>query len=316
MTQGESPLFENLAGTKVTYDKAMGAVFSIKTDQDSPTMQSHKYMFFGRVDVTMQSAPGPGIVTSFVLQSDDLDEIDIEFVGGDNAQFQSNYFSKGDTSTYDRGAYHPVANPAGQFHTYSLVWSKDSLQWLLDGAVIRTLAYNDAKGGATYPQTPMQIKFGTWVAGRPGAPEGTVTWAGGLANFANAPFNAYYKEIKITDNAGGITGAKQYIYSDQSGTWQSIKIDTVNGPDPKSSSSSVPASTSKTAAPSTLSTMTTASAQTTASTTGAGVRTTTSSAPSSSSTVPAPNAAGKAAFTVANAAVAGLALVAANFFLL
>jgi beta-glucanase (GH16 family) len=139
-----------------------------------------------------------------------------------------------------------VTNPTGQLHTYSIDWSKDRVQWLIDGAVIRTLTYAEAKGGSTYPQTPMQIKFGTWVAGRKDAPKGTVDWAGGYANFANAPFDAYYKDIKIVDYAGGVTGARQYIYSDRSGTWQSIKVDTEGGSDPAQSSSS----SSATAAPS------------------------------------------------------------------
>ena len=56
-------------------------------------------------------------------------KIDWEFVGSDNAQVQTNYFSKGNTSTYDRGQFHPVANPTGQFHTYTIVWTKEKVEW-------------------------------------------------------------------------------------------------------------------------------------------------------------------------------------------
>lgn len=75
----------------------------------------------------------------------------------------------------------------------------------------------------------MQIKLGSWVAGRPDAPQGTIDWAGGLANFDNGPSRAYYRRISVTDYAGGIEGAKQYIYSDKSGTWESIVIKTDEG---------------------------------------------------------------------------------------
>ena len=53
-----------------------GAEFTIAKKGDAPTIQTEGYLFFGRVDVKMKIAPGTGIVSSIVLQSDDLDEID------------------------------------------------------------------------------------------------------------------------------------------------------------------------------------------------------------------------------------------------
>ncbi|KAF7562255.1 hypothetical protein G7046_g1883 [Stylonectria norvegica] len=204
-----------------------GAVFSITALGQSPTIASGKYIFFGRVDVEVQASPGVGIVTSAVLQSDDLDEIDWEWLGGDNAQVQSNYFSKGDVSTYDRGAFHPVTTPTTSFHVYSIEWTSQFINWIIDGTVVRTLTYDEAKGGTAFPQTPMQIKLGSWVAGSPDAAPGTVTWAGGLTDFSQAPFVGYYKSISVVDYAGGdfptSKSVTEYIYGDQSGSWQSIQ---------------------------------------------------------------------------------------------
>jgi hypothetical protein len=53
-----------------------GAVFTITKDDQAPLIKSKKYIFFGKVDVTVKAAPGVGIVTSIVLESDDRDEID------------------------------------------------------------------------------------------------------------------------------------------------------------------------------------------------------------------------------------------------
>lgn len=39
---------------------------------------------------------------SIVLESDDLDEIDWEFIGGSNNQVQSNFYGKGNTTNYNR----------------------------------------------------------------------------------------------------------------------------------------------------------------------------------------------------------------------
>ncbi|KAK5987802.1 putative glycosidase crf1 [Cladobotryum mycophilum] len=229
-TKGDCKAFTELPGTTLSFN-GNGAVFKIEKESDAPTIKTGKYIFFGRVDVVVQAAAGAGIVTSAVLQSDDLDEIDWEWVGGDNGQAQTNYFSKGDTSTYDRGAFHPVANPTGQFHTYSVEWNSQAVNWLIDGNVVRTLTAAQANGGATLPQTPMQVKLGTWVAGRKDAPEGTVQWAGGYTDFSKAPFLGYYKSISIVDYAGadGPTSksVKEYIYGNHSGTWQSIEV--VNG---------------------------------------------------------------------------------------
>ncbi|KAF5021920.1 hypothetical protein F66182_6023 [Fusarium sp. NRRL 66182] len=226
-TKGGCHAFEEDGGTDLEHN-GNGGVFTIDGLGQAPTIATGKYIFFGRIDVEMQAAPGQGIVTSAVLQSDDLDEIDWEWLGGDNTQVQSNYFSKGDVSTYDRGGFHPVENPIGQFHVYSIEWTPRFINWIIDDTVVRTLNYADAKGGSAFPQTPMQVKLGTWIAGRPDAEPGTIAWAGGLAEFSQGPFSAYYKSISIVDYAGGdaptTKTVKEYVYGDRSGRYESIKL--------------------------------------------------------------------------------------------
>lgn len=253
----KSGFFKLADGTSLEYDGGKGAVFKIASDTDAPTLISNDYIFFGKLEIELQAAPGAGIVTSVVLQSDDLDEIDWEWLGGDNTQVQSNYFSKGDTTTYDRGGKHPVNNPIGTFHTYTIDWTKDYIKWIIDGNVVRELKYADAKGGATFPQTPCQVRIGTWVAGRKGAPQGTIEWAGGLADFSKAPFLGYYKSIKVTD---GATGATKYVYGDRSGTYKSIIVKKDGDKDESSSASSTSSSSASSTSGSSTST---GSAQTT-----------------------------------------------------
>ena len=167
---------------------------------------------------------------------DDLDEIDWEWVGGDNTQVQSNYFSKGDTSTYDRGAFHSVDSPITKFHMYSIDWTPEAIQWIIDGQTVRTLKASDV--GDKYPQTPMQVRLGAWTAGKEGAPQGTIEWAGGIADFSKGPFNAYYKSVSIVDYAGGSSASsksvKEYVYGDKSGSAESIEIKLEDGSSDKS----------------------------------------------------------------------------------
>jgi hypothetical protein len=53
-----------------------GAEFTISKRGEAPTIQTNAYLFFGYVEVVMKSAVGTGIISSIVLESDDLDEVD------------------------------------------------------------------------------------------------------------------------------------------------------------------------------------------------------------------------------------------------
>ena len=269
-TRGPCSAFFNLAGTEIDYDES-GAVFTISNENQAPTIETHDHIFFGRVEVELQGAPGQGVVTSSVLQSSNRDEIDWEMVGADLQRVQSNYFGKGDDTTYDRGKYHDVADVLTTTHTYTLEWTAEKTDWIVDGVVIRTLRYDEARGGSRYPQTPMKIKLGTWVGGREGAPQGTIDWAGGLTDFSQAPFVARYKRISIVDYAGGSRPAtddiKEYVYGDRSGSWESIRVVKADGssnepsgpPEPSPSSTTTPSTSPSPTKTSTTKTTTTKS---------------------------------------------------------
>ncbi|PKX93712.1 glycoside hydrolase family 16 protein [Aspergillus novofumigatus IBT 16806] len=238
---------------KVTAGKVplgpQGAEFAVAKKGDSPTIDTDFYFFFGKAEVVMKAAPGTGVVSSIVLESDDLDEIDWEVLGGDTTQVQTNYFGKGDTTTYDRGTYVPVATPQETFHTYTIDWTKDAVTWSINGAVVRTLTSNDAKGGTRFPQTPMRLRLGTWAGGDPSNPKGTIEWAGGLTDYGAGPYTMYVKSVRI-ENANP---AESYTYSDNTGSWQSIKFDGAvdTSPSPSVTSTTSTASSTSTKSPST-----------------------------------------------------------------
>ena len=209
------------AYTTINYGD-QGAEFTIATAGQAPTIQTSFYFLFGKVDVKMKAAPGVGIVSSIVLESDDLDEIDWEFLGGNSAETETNFFGKGNTTAYDRAIYYPVSTPQETFHTYSLDWNCDRLLFIIDGVTVRTISYSDplTNGGTNYPQTPMRLKLGNWAAGGPGVPTGTQQWAGGQTDFSKGPFSMYVETVSITN----YNPADSYEYSDTSGSFQSIKI--------------------------------------------------------------------------------------------
>jgi len=217
-----------------TFDKN-GASFTVAKSGDSPQLTSKWYIMFGHVDFVVKAAPGTGIVSSAVLQSDDLDEIDWEWLGGDDTKAQSNYFGKGQTTTYNRGAFHAASGNQDSFHTYSIDWTADQIVWSLNGQTVRSLS-SSTSSQYPYPQTPMMIKVGAWSGGDSVNPPGTIgksshslhidriltlatpEWAGGPTNYASGPSSMMVQSISVTDYSTG----SQYKYTGTDGSWHSI----------------------------------------------------------------------------------------------
>lgn len=215
-TQGEVNSFTSSGGTP-SYGSD-GVTFTISEEGDAPQLNSIFYIMFGKVDITMKCAPGTGIVTSIVLQSDDLDEIDMEFLGTDDSQVQLMYFGKG--SRADNAlAYADASSNQEDLITYTMDWSSERIAWSVGGTVVRVLEATDYPD--YYPQTPMQLKFGIWAGGDSSNSEGTISWAGGATDYSQGPFSATVQRVAVTDYSTG----SEYTYGNTSGLWQSIESD-------------------------------------------------------------------------------------------
>ncbi|KAI4099237.1 MAG: hypothetical protein L6R37_006039 [Teloschistes peruensis] len=217
-----------------------GAEFAFEKRYDSPTMWTDFKFFFGRIEFVVKAAAGTGIVSSMVLLSGDLDEIDWEFLGGVTSTIQTNYFGKGYTGTYNRSTTPAVTSPQTTFHTYAIDWSPTALVWSIDGAAVRILKAADADGnGSQYPQTPMKVSLSLWDAGDPDA--ATQGWGGGVTPIPPPePYVMYVKSVKIWNT----NPAQQYKYTDQSGSYNSIKL--IQEPIVSSSSSQISSQSTKT----------------------------------------------------------------------
>jgi beta-glucanase (GH16 family) len=202
-----------------TYD-SNGVSFTVAKSGDSPTLISRFYIMFGKVSITMKVAPGAGIVSTLVLQSDDLDEIDMEWLGADDSEVQTNYFGKGNTATYTRGAFNPAPNNQGEFVTYSIEYTADQVVWSVGGSTVRVLKFADAEVNQ-YPQTPMQVKFGAWSGGDPSNAAGTIGWARGPTDYSKGPFTMVVQSINIDDYSSGTS----YSYTGTTGNWQDISAE-------------------------------------------------------------------------------------------
>jgi hypothetical protein len=210
---------------KIDWDAKGGTTFTVAKSGDSPTVQSKFYMLFGRLEVVMKAAGGQGIVSSAILQSEALDEIDWEFLGNKRDQVLTNYYGKGNTTMGDRGKdFKMDTAPQDEWHNYTIDWTKERIQWWLDGKMLRELLPTEALNGKNYPQTPMNVRLGMWAGGDPKHNNnGTIDWAGGETKFEDGPFTMMVQTVYAQD----YTEAKEYSWPealDPSGSWDKIQV--------------------------------------------------------------------------------------------
>jgi len=181
MTELSPSLWNVTAGEESIQFTENGAELTISESGDSVTAESTFYIFWGQVEIIMQAAAGTGIISTFNLLSDDLDEVDLEIMGGNTSYVESNWYGWGNSSQHN-ALYHPCNGPAQSMHNYTINWNKEQLQWIIDGTVARTVPYAIA---GQFPQTPSKLKFGIWAGGdAKKEPEGTVVWAGGPVDWS------------------------------------------------------------------------------------------------------------------------------------
>ena len=209
----------NTTAGPITYGDA-GAEFTISSRGQAPELQSPFYILFGEVEVWMRAASGQGIVSSVVLQSDDLDEIDWELIGGNDTHAETNYFGKGNTTDPTRANWFPLDQPQENFHNYTTRWTAEQTDFFIDSNLVRTLKPEEAWGGKNYPQTPMNVRIGIWAGGDSKNGNGTIEWAGGVTDYDKGPYTMLVSKVRVTDFSSGAS----YSYGDKSGTWQSIKV--------------------------------------------------------------------------------------------
>ncbi|RKP09177.1 concanavalin A-like lectin/glucanase domain-containing protein [Thamnocephalis sphaerospora] len=147
----------------------------------------------GKVEARIRTGRTSGVVTSLYLRSGigpdgSQDEVDIEFVGKDPNRFQSFVWVNG-----KRGQETPEYHDVGQdtstdYHVYGIDYQKDSISWLLDGRVVRTLHRQNA---AVFPSEKQRFKITLWDG------SDYDDWAGPIDK-SQYPYHAYFDWIRFT----------------------------------------------------------------------------------------------------------------------
>ncbi|KAL2207377.1 concanavalin A-like lectin/glucanase [Sarocladium strictum] len=210
----------------VTYGTTNGAELVIEDGDDLPLLVTPRYLFFGKVEFEVRAAGGQGLITTALIQSRSEDEITWTMFGSKDNETESNYYAKGDIDS-DNSDTHETSESTGEFHNYTIEWTSRAITWSIDNKALRKIQPDLGDSGDSYPQTPMQVRFGSWVGGKKDSPDEVKDWAGGVTSMKDAPFKLWIKSITVTDYAGGSEltqkKIKQYEHTDQSGTYESIK---------------------------------------------------------------------------------------------
>jgi beta-glucanase (GH16 family) len=167
-------------------------------------LSSTRYVHYGTITATLKTGRWGGVVTAFITMSDIKDEIDWEFPGSTTTQAQSNFFWQGiiPTDKTNGATHNGLSDTYSNFHDYTIDWQPDTLTFSIDGKAVRTVKKSDtvdSNGVAHYPTTPSRVQLSIWPAGIAGTAPGTVTWAGGMINWADADYKAagqFYALVK------------------------------------------------------------------------------------------------------------------------
>jgi len=188
-------------------------------------VSSTRYVYYGTITARLKTGRWAGVVTAFITMSDIKDEIDWEFPGSATTQGQSNYFWQGviPNGPNDGATHGNLTDTFSNYHDYTINWQPETLQFSIDGSVVRTINKSqtiDSSGIPHYPSTPSRIELSIWPAGISSSPQGTVKWAGGMINW-NDPdyqsagdFYARINSVSITcaQNVSANSNITSYVY--------------------------------------------------------------------------------------------------------
>lgn len=152
------------------------AVFAGDKNYSGAELYTKDTYMYGKYEARMQMAAGSGTVSSMFLYYNDSYigppepwvEVDIEILGKDPGQFQSNIitgYGPGNDTKITSEQLHQVSPATNQsFHTYGMEWTPDYVRWTLDGVEVRKTVkgQNDKNQVEDLKKREQGLRFNLW----------------------------------------------------------------------------------------------------------------------------------------------------------
>lgn len=180
-------------GVRVVVDTTEGGLRPFR----SGAFASGRSFTYGRFQVEIRAAAGPGLITGFFLhRGSPRQEIDIEFAGSDPRRMLTNvFFNPGDDGTAMAFGYRgsPCWIDLGfdtteDFHEYVIDWRADRLVWIVDGKIVHERASWDP---TPIPHLGMRVHANLWL---PRSQE-----LAGRINERALPASAGFRNVVVAD---------------------------------------------------------------------------------------------------------------------
>ncbi|MUL01705.1 family 16 glycosylhydrolase [Aliivibrio fischeri] len=166
----------------------------------SGELRSRHFYGHGCFSIEMKPIASPGVITSFFLFAGKHDkyegsnaqhnEIDIEFLGKHTKAVQFNFWTNDDDYSSNNAVLIPLDFDASQdFHRYAISWSKDKIQWFVDGEMRHEVKQTTENPIPNMDDTRLKIMANVWPVD-----EKLSSWAGKM-NALNQPLNGTYRNL-------------------------------------------------------------------------------------------------------------------------
>ncbi|MCL7028701.1 hypothetical protein MKW94_023367 [Papaver nudicaule] len=164
--------------------------FTMKQGDQDGTKTWYQYGTFG-ASVKCPDGNTNGLNFNLYLSSLEgdkaQDEIDFEFLGNNKRVVQTNHYTEG---TGNKEQIHELGfDRIDGFHDYEIKWSKDFIEWSINGKIIRR---DDNEKGVELPGKAMFLYASIWDASD--INEGGWT---GIYEARDAPYACMYKDVRV-----------------------------------------------------------------------------------------------------------------------
>lgn len=225
----EPPVNTNGAPATPTLDASGYAVTWVRPDDDFVRMPNNDtisavksdYNYFGaelsgvdqfhygRFEARMKMVSFPGTVSSMFLYYDDSwrkdvfpwNEIDIEVLGKNKGQWQSNLITRipddvsgkvTKTNTTSEKIHQFGFDATEDFHLYAMIWTPDYISWEIDSVEVRRDYIGEKKGQVEFMTETQTLRFNLWSAK-------STAWVGKFtgAELADGPQTQYIDYVRV-----------------------------------------------------------------------------------------------------------------------